>query len=70
MDKLSRLEAQMRKMRDDIDSRLDSMTEAFEVRRADDEAEAIASERIRSGAAERTEDGAEALSKLGIHLPE
>jgi hypothetical protein len=56
-------------MRDDMDSRLDSMTEAFESRRADDEAAAIAAERIRSGAAEHKEDGAEALAKLGIRLP-
>lgn len=34
--------------------------------RADDEAAAIAAERIRSGAAEHKEDGAEALAKLGI----
>jgi hypothetical protein len=32
----------------------------------DDEAEALAAERIRSGAAERTQDGAEALGELGI----
>jgi hypothetical protein len=65
-DMLSRLEDQMRKMRSDIDSRLDLMTETFESRRADDEAEALAAERIRNGAAERTQDGAEALSQLGI----
>jgi hypothetical protein len=41
-----------------------------ESRRADDEAAAIAAERIRSGAAENTEDGAEALASLGIALPE
>lgn len=63
---LSRLEDQMHKMRDDIDSRLDSMSEAFESRRADDEVEALAAERVRSGAAERTADGAEALAELGI----
>jgi hypothetical protein len=34
--------------------------------RADDEAAVIAAERIRSGAAEHKEDGAEALAKLGI----
>jgi hypothetical protein len=63
---LSRLEDQMHKMRDDIDSRFDSMAEAFEARRADDEAAAIAAERIRGGAADHKEDGAEALAKLGI----
>ena len=36
---------------------------------ADDEAAAIAAERIRSGAADRTEDGAQALASLGIKLP-
>ncbi len=66
LDMLSRLEDQMRKMRDDMDSRFDSMTEAFEARRADDEVEAVAAERIRSGAAERTQDGTEALRDLGI----
>jgi hypothetical protein len=33
------------------------MAEVFEARRADDEAAAIAAERIRSGAAEHKEDG-------------
>jgi TolA-binding protein len=65
-DKLRRLEEQMRKM----NSKIDSMAEAFESRRADDEAAAIAAERIRSGAADHKEDGAEALAKLGIRLPE
>ncbi|MGO9448960.1 MAG: hypothetical protein ACLP04_09940 [Solirubrobacteraceae bacterium] len=50
-----------------MDSRLDTMTQAFESRSADEEAEAIAAERIRSGAVGRTQDGAEALSELGIH---
>lgn len=68
MDMLRRLEDQVHKMRDDIDLRLDSMTEAFESRRADDEVEAVAAERIRSGAAERTQDGAEALSEIGIRV--
>jgi hypothetical protein len=63
---LRRLEDQMHKMRDDMDSRFDSMAEAFEARRADDEVEALAAERIRSGAAERTQDGAEVLRDLGI----
>jgi hypothetical protein len=65
---LSRLEDQMHRMRDDFDSRLDSMMEAFESRRADDEVEALAAERIRSGAAERTQDGAEALREIGIRV--
>jgi hypothetical protein len=65
-DKLRRLEEQMQKM----NLRIDSMAEAFESRRADDEAAAIAAERIRNGAADHKEDGAEALAKLGISLPE
>lgn len=64
-DKLHRLEEQMRAM----DSRIDEMAETFESRRADDEAAAIAAERIRSGAADHKEDGAEALAKLGIEIP-
>jgi hypothetical protein len=63
--KLDRLEEQMRTM----SSRIDEMAEAFESRRADDEAEAIAAERIRSGAADHKEDAAEALAKLGIEIP-
>lgn len=35
-----------------MDSRIDKMAETFESRRADDEAAAIAAERIRSGAAD------------------
>ena len=61
------LQESLRKLQADIDSRLDTMTQAFEYRSADDEADALAAERIRSGAAERTQDGAEALSQLGIH---
>lgn len=53
-----------------MDSKIDSMAETFEARRADDEAAAVAAERIRSGAADRREDGAEALGKLGITIPE
>lgn len=68
LDKLGRLEDQMHEMRDDFGSRLDSMIEAFESRRADDEVEAVAAERIRSGAAERTQDGAEALREIGIRV--
>jgi len=63
-DKLHRLEEQMQKM----NSRIDEMAETFESRRADDEAAAIAAERIRSGAADHKEDGAEALAKLGIEV--
>lgn len=43
---------------------------ASESRRADEEAAAVAAERIRSGAADHDEDGAEALASLGISLPE
>lgn len=64
-DKVRRLEEQMESM----NSKIDAMVEAFESRRADDEAAAIAAERIRSGAADHREDGAEALAKLGIELP-
>lgn len=42
---------------------------ASESRRVDDEAAAIAAERIRSGAAGE-EDGVEALASLGIDCPE
>jgi Arc/MetJ-type ribon-helix-helix transcriptional regulator len=65
-EKLHRLEEQMQAM----NTRIDEMAEAFESRRADDEAAAIAAERIRSGAADHKEDGAEALAKLGIEIPE
>lgn len=63
--RVRRLEEQMRAM----DSKIDAMAEIFESRRADDEAAAIAAERIRSGAADHKEDGAEALASLGIKLP-
>jgi len=65
-DMLARLEEQMRRMQNDIDARLDAIAEGFEVSRADDEAETLAAERITSGAAERTRDGAEVLAELGI----
>jgi transcriptional regulator with XRE-family HTH domain len=39
-----------------------------EIRCADDEAEAVAAERIRSGAAQRTRDGETALAELGIDV--
>jgi CHASE3 domain sensor protein len=64
-DKVRRLEEQM----ESVNSKLDAMAETFESRRADDEAAAIAAERIRSGAADHKEDGVEALAKLGIELP-
>lgn len=56
-------------MRDHSDSTLDSASEAVETHRADAEVEAVAAERIRSGAAERTQDGAEALREAGIRIP-
>lgn len=52
-----------------MNSKINVMAETFESRRADDEAAAIAAERIRSGAADHKEDGAEVLAKLGIELP-
>ena len=48
---------------------IDSTVEALEARRADDEAAAIAAERIHSGAAEHKEDGAEALPRKVNHQP-
>lgn len=57
---LSDLETQMREVRGAIATMQD--------RRADDEVEALAAERGRSGAAQRTEDGAEALADLGIQV--
>jgi hypothetical protein len=59
-EKLGDLEAQMREMRGEI--------AALHDRQADDEVEALAAERVRSGAAERTEDGAQALADLGIDV--
>lgn len=50
---LARLEAQMRKMQDDLDARLDAIAEVLETRGADEEVEALAAERIRSGAGQR-----------------
>jgi hypothetical protein len=52
-----------------MDSKIDAMADTFESRRADDEAAAIAAERMRSGAADHTEDGAEVLASLGATLP-
>jgi hypothetical protein len=61
-----RLEEQMRAM----NSKIDAMAEIFESRRVDDEAAAIAAERIRSGAADRKEDRAEALAQSGHQAPQ
>jgi hypothetical protein len=47
-----------------MNSKIDSMVEAFEARRTDDGA----AERIRSGAVDHKEDGAKALAKLGITI--
>jgi hypothetical protein len=44
--------------------------DAFDSDRVDDEAAAIAAERIRSGAADQAEDGAGALERLGIRVSE
>lgn len=52
-----------------LDNDNDATIEALGVRRADDEAAAIAAERIRSGAADHKEDGIEALKELGIQVP-
>lgn len=62
MDRLGRLEDQMRRMQDDLNARLDAVEES----RADDEAATLAAERIRSGAAERAQDGSEVLAEFGI----
>jgi hypothetical protein len=59
-EKLSDLEEQMREMQGDI--------AVLHDRQADDEVEALTAERMRSGAAGRTEDGAEALAELGIDV--
>ena len=64
--KLHRLEEQVQAM----SSRIDAIAETFELRRADDDAAAIAAERIRRGAADHEEDGAAALATLGIEIPE
>jgi hypothetical protein len=61
-DKLARLEDQMSRMQSD----LDAVAEVVAARGADDEVEILAAERIRSGAVERTQDGAAALAELGI----
>lgn len=64
LERLNRLEGQMLGMHEDLTSRID----ALEVVGADREVAALAAERIRSGAAERTEDGAQALRELGIEV--
>lgn len=69
MDRLGRLEEQMRRMQDDLDARLDAIAEGLEASRADDEAETLAAERIRNGAVERAQDGAEVPAELGIRTP-
>jgi hypothetical protein len=62
MNRLGRLEDQMRRMQDDLNARLDAVEES----RADDEVATLAAERIRSGAAERAQDGSEVLAEFGI----
>ena len=59
-EKLSDLEAQMHKMQSEI--------AVLHDRQADDEVEGLAAERVRSGAAERTQDGAKALAEVGIQV--
>lgn len=59
-EKLSDLEDQMYEMQGKID--------VLQDRQADDEVEALAAERVRSGAVGRTEDGDEALADLGIDV--
>jgi hypothetical protein len=54
------LEEQMREMKGEI--------AAMQDRQADDEVAALAAERVRSGAAKRTQDGADALADLGIDV--
>jgi hypothetical protein len=57
---LGDLEAQMREMKGEI--------AALQTRQADEEVETLAAERLRSGAAGRTEDGVQALTDLGIDV--
>lgn len=49
-------------------SKPNGIEDAFDSNRADEEAAAIAAERVRSGAAEEKEDGAAALESLGISV--
>jgi len=44
--------------------------DALDSDRGDDEAAAIAAERVRSGAADEVDDGTEALERLGIRISE
>jgi hypothetical protein len=48
----------------------DRADEPIDSDRVDEEAAAIAAERIRSGAADEAEDGAEVLELLGIRVAE
>lgn len=61
-ERLVGLEAQMRKMQEE----LGALAEALHAHAADAEVEALAAERIKSGAAQRTVDGAETLAELGL----
>lgn len=58
----------MRRLRDKFASGIDSAIDVVESPRGGDEVEEIAAERIRNGAAERTQDGAEALREIGIQV--
>jgi hypothetical protein len=49
-----------------VASKQNGIEDLFDSSRADEEAAGIAGERVRSGAAEEKEDGAEALEGLGI----
>lgn len=49
-------------------SKPNAIEDSFDSDRADDEAAAIAAERVRSGAVEEKEDGTEALESLGISV--
>lgn len=62
VERLARLEAQMRKMQEE----LGVIAKAVHTHAADAEVEALAAERVRSGAAQRMVDGAETLAELGL----
>jgi hypothetical protein len=51
---------------DYFESRRGPVMDVIESRHADNEVEVAAAERIKSGAAEQTQDGAEALREIGI----
>lgn len=55
---------------DDPPKETSSIEDAFDSDRVDEEAAAIAAERIRSGAADEAEDGTGALERLGISFAE